>query len=163
MDKVTPADIEALIEIFDSSDWSELRLDLADFRIHLAKDPARRAFFEKESISGDNAEIGGKSPDIAQAQEKNPDSQIEIEIPEGHVLIRAPHLGTFYRAPKPGAKPFVSIGQRVDPDTEVCLIEVMKLFTAIRAGVRGVIRKVLADDGQMVEFDQPLILIELES
>ena len=58
-------------------------------------------------------------------------------------LVRAPNLGTFYRAPKPGAAPYVAIGQKVEAETEVCLIEVMKLFTSVCAGVAGTVREVL--------------------
>ena len=64
-------------------------------------------------------------------------------------------------APKPGAKPYVEIGQRVQPDTDVCVIEVMKLFTSVQAGVTGVVRQVLVKDAELVEFDQPLFLIEV--
>ena len=74
--------------------------------------------------------------------------------------MRAPNLGTFYRAPKPGAAPYVTVGQTVDADTEVCLIEVMKLFTSVLAGVEGTVRKVLVEDAELVEYDQPLFLIE---
>ena len=59
------------------------------------------------------------------------------EAPAHWVAVRAPNLGTFYRAPKPGAAPYVSVGQKVDAETEVCLIEVMKLFTYVLAGVSG--------------------------
>ena len=74
--------------------------------------------------------------------------------------MRAPNLGTFYRAPKPGAPPYVKIGQHVDAETELCLIEVMKLFTTVLAGVSGVVRQVLVEDAELVEFDQALFLIE---
>ena len=76
------------------------------------------------------------------------------------VVVRAPNLGTFYRAPKPGAPPYVAVGQRVEAATEVCLIEVMKLFTSVRAGVAGTVREMLVEDAELVEFDQPLFLIE---
>ena len=76
------------------------------------------------------------------------------------MAIRAPCLGTFYNAPKPGAPPFVSIGQPVSRETEVCLVEVMKLFTTVRAGVIGTIRELLVADSELVEFDQPLFYVE---
>ncbi len=74
--------------------------------------------------------------------------------------MRAPNLGTFYRSPKPGAAPYVTVGQTVGADTEVCLIEVMKLFTSVLAGVGGAVRRVLVEDAELVEYDQPLFLIE---
>ena len=72
------------------------------------------------------------------------------------IIVRAPYMGTFYRAPKPGAPIFVEVGSQVTPETELCLVEVMKLFTAIRAPMVGRIHAVLAVDGQMVEADQAL-------
>jgi acetyl-CoA carboxylase biotin carboxyl carrier protein len=69
-------------------------------------------------------------------------------------------LGTFYRAPKPGAASFVEIGQAVVPETELCLVEVMKLFTTLRAGMTGIIRQILVSDGEMIETGQPLFVIE---
>ena len=82
-----------------------------------------------------------------------------VAVPEGVVAIRAPMMGTFYRAPAPGEKQFVEEGQRVRADDTVCLIEVMKLFNSIRAGVDGEVVKIIAENGGLVEFDQPLIFI----
>ena len=81
-------------------------------------------------------------------------------IPDGQVAIRAPNLGTFYRAPKPGAPTYIEVGQQIEVTTEVCLIEVMKLFTPVQSGLRGIVREIRARDGQMVEFDAVLIIIE---
>ena len=68
--------------------------------------------------------------------------------------------GTFYAAPKPGEKPFVSVGSVVDEETDVCVIEAMKTFNNVKAGVRGKIAKVLVQNGQTVQFDQPLFLVK---
>ena len=81
-------------------------------------------------------------------------------VPPGWVQIRAPSLGTFYRAPKPGAPKFVEVGATVTPESDLCLIEVMKLFTTLRSGVSGTVREVYVQDGELVEFDQPLFLIQ---
>lgn len=75
-------------------------------------------------------------------------------------MVKAPSLGTFYRAPKPGAAPFVATGSTIGADSELCLIEVMKLFTTLRAGTAGTIREIYASDGDLVEYDQPLFLVE---
>lgn len=74
--------------------------------------------------------------------------------------MRAPYLGTFYRSAKPGSAPYVEVGATTEMDTEVCLIEVMKLFTAVRAGIAGRVHSVLVNDGQLVEANQPLLVIE---
>lgn len=73
--------------------------------------------------------------------------------------IQSPLLGTFYRSPKPGAPPFVDVGSVVEEDTTVAIIEVMKLMNTVRAGVRGVVTEVLAADGALVEFEQPLLRV----
>lgn len=73
--------------------------------------------------------------------------------------MRAPFLGTFYSSPKPGEPVFVKPGDRVEPDTVVCIIEVMKLVNSITAGMAGVIAAVHARDGDLVEFDQPLFTL----
>jgi len=69
-------------------------------------------------------------------------------------------VGTFYVAPEPGAPPFVRIGQVVEPDTTVCIIEVMKLMNSIPAQVRGIVSQVLVEDGATVQADTPLIILD---
>lgn len=76
------------------------------------------------------------------------------------VLIKSPMVGTFYRAPEPGAAPFVQPGQSVQADTTVCIIEVMKLMNTLQAGAEGVVKEILIGDGEAVEFGQLLIVIE---
>ncbi len=78
------------------------------------------------------------------------------DLPANAVVITAPNLGTFYRAPKPGSAPYVEIGGAVAVGDELCLIEVMKLFTSVRAEQAGRIHAILAEDGAMVEAGQPL-------
>ena len=75
------------------------------------------------------------------------------------VKVRAPLLGTFYSTPKPGEPPFVRVGDRVEPDTVVCIVEVMKLMNSVSAGVSGVIAAIHARDGELVEFDQLLFTV----
>jgi acetyl-CoA carboxylase biotin carboxyl carrier protein len=81
-------------------------------------------------------------------------------VPDGCEVVRAPYLGTFYRAPKPGEPHFVELGQTIEAGTDLCLVEVMKLFTAVRSETRGIIRQILAVDGQMVEEGAPLFALE---
>jgi acetyl-CoA carboxylase biotin carboxyl carrier protein len=75
--------------------------------------------------------------------------------------VSAPSMGTFYRAEKPGATPYVEVGQEVTPESELGLVEVMKLFTTVRAGVRGRVAKILVADATTITMGQPLFLIEL--
>lgn len=75
------------------------------------------------------------------------------------VVIRSPMVGTFYRAPEPGAAPFVEVGQAVEAETTVCIIEVMKLMNSLPAGCNGSVARILVDDGDAVEYGQPLIVV----
>jgi acetyl-CoA carboxylase biotin carboxyl carrier protein len=83
----------------------------------------------------------------------------ETALAPGEVAIRAPMLGTFYRAPAPGEPPFVEVGQHVRADDTVFMIEVMKLFSSIRAGIDGTVTRILATNESLVEYDQILIVI----
>jgi len=83
-----------------------------------------------------------------------------VDIPSGSVVIRSPMVGTFYRSPEPGAKPFVEVGQGVTPDTTVCIIEVMKLMNSLSAGSPGRVTHVLVNDAEPVDMGQALIVID---
>jgi acetyl-CoA carboxylase biotin carboxyl carrier protein len=83
---------------------------------------------------------------------------IAPEEPKGHE-VKAPMVGTFYRASGPGAKSFVEVGQTVKPGDTLCIIEAMKLLNEIEAEVAGTVKEILAENGQAVEYGQPLFLI----
>ena len=80
--------------------------------------------------------------------------------PDSSALITSPMVGTFYRAPEPGAPPFVDIGQEVEPESIVCIIEVMKLMHSIPAGCKGMVTHIGPQDGEPVQFGQVLLVIE---
>jgi acetyl-CoA carboxylase biotin carboxyl carrier protein len=80
------------------------------------------------------------------------------EEPKGHV-VKSPMVGTFYRSPSPGAKAFIEIGQTVKPGDTLCIIEAMKLLNEIEAEVAGEVKEVLVENGQAVEYGQPLFVI----
>jgi acetyl-CoA carboxylase biotin carboxyl carrier protein len=76
------------------------------------------------------------------------------------LTIISPMVGTFYRAPSPDSKPYVDVGSVVEKEDVVCIIEAMKMMNEIRAEMRGRVRKILAENGQPIEYDQPLFLLE---
>ncbi len=82
----------------------------------------------------------------------------EDAVPEGHV-VRSPMVGTFYRAPAPGSKNFAEIGQSVNAGDTLCIIEAMKLLNEIEADQGGVIKAILVENGQPVEYGEPLFVI----
>ena len=147
-------EVEALIRLFERSDWHELRLETDDLKLVLSKDADAAAL-------GSAAEAAAASAE--QAPPGSADSPADGAPADGLVPITAPNLGTFYRAPKPGVAPYVEVGQQVSEATEVCLIEVMKLFTPVRAGISGRIARACVEDGEMVEFGAPLFLVEPEA
>ncbi len=81
------------------------------------------------------------------------------EPPKGHTL-KSPMVGTFYRAPSPGAPPFVEVGQSVTKGQTLCIIEAMKLLNEIESDASGVVKSILVENGQPVEYGQPLFVIE---
>lgn len=89
-----------------------------------------------------------------------PSPVAEEDNDDSLVAITSPMVGTFYRAPSPGAAPFVKIGDSVDANKVVCIIEAMKLFNEIEAEVNGKVEKILVEDGQPVEYGQKLMLIK---
>ncbi len=87
-----------------------------------------------------------------------PEAPAEAEL-SGHA-VRSPMVGTFYRSPSPGAKSFIEIGQTVAAGDTLCIVEAMKMMNQIEADKSGVIKAILVEDGQPVEFDEPLFIIE---
>jgi acetyl-CoA carboxylase biotin carboxyl carrier protein len=160
----TPADIENLIELFNRSDWDEMHLKTDDLEIFLSNDPnARRPSAQVVAAPVAAPVVIGAASSAASAAAPAATASAhaaEVSIPAGMVAVRAPNLGTFYRAPKPGAPAYVEVGQAIEADTEVCLIEVMKLFTPVKSGVKGTVRQIVVNDGTMVEYEQILVIIE---
>jgi acetyl-CoA carboxylase biotin carboxyl carrier protein len=155
-DPKRPDEVEALIAEFTTSGLRELHVRCDDFEIYLSNDPQATGL--EEGVVTVTEAV--RPPPAARAP-AHPPARVQAarriaEAPDGLVFVRAPYMGTFYRAPKPGAPVFVDVGSDVTPDTDLCLVEVMKLFTAVRAPMAGRVHAVLAEDGQMVEVDQPL-------
>lgn len=158
------SDIEQLIEEFQQSGMRELHVRADGFELFLSTN-AEDGGIQVEQVHG--APVAGAvaapaiaaapAAPIAAAAVSAPSA--DVAIPDGAEIIRAPYLGTFYRSPKPGSPVYVDVGSEVAPETEMCLVEVMKLFTAVRAGVKGRVHQILATDGQMVQADQPLFVV----
>lgn len=140
-----------ILKLIEESNFDELHLEVGGLKLVVRK---------QGSISG----IQGQSAAAEGGQEaKSVPQKIEFEatalLEEGLLPIRAPMLGTFYKRPEPGAPPYVGVGTFVKEHDTVCLIEVMKVFSAVKAGVKGYIDKILAESGQLVEYGQILFLV----
>ena len=156
---IDPKDIESILELFNKSDWDEMHLKTDELEIFLSNDPAATGPSPSGAALQSDA-IASTTRTVDATPASTGATAIIRVVPDGMVAVSAPNLGTFYRAPKPGAAPYVEVGQEVVADTEVCLIEAMKLFTPVSAGTAGVIHEIWIDDAQMVEFDQILIVID---
>lgn len=162
MDKrIRPDDIEALVADFEASDCTELHIRFEGFELHLSADPAVKTVAHQTNVSKQSAGQSAR-PSAAPAPAAS-GGDADADSLEGLTIVRAPYLGTFYRAPKPGEPSYVEVGSIVSAENELCLVEVMKLFTAVRAGIDGTIARILAADGQMVEAGQPLFAIDAKS
>jgi acetyl-CoA carboxylase biotin carboxyl carrier protein len=154
-------DIEALIADFQASGMRELHVRAGDVEIYLSTDAAAPGLGAKAEV----VQIAASAPAAAAPAAPLPAAPAPVTpaspsgLPDNAVIVRAPYLGTFYRAPKPGSPVYVDVGSIVTAETEMCLVEVMKLFTAVRADVAGTVHAILATDGAMVEADQPLFAV----
>lgn len=100
------------------------------------------------------------SPDAVENEGSQSPGAHPSELAPGEVAVTSPMVGTFYVAPQPGAPAFVSVGDRVEPDSVLGIVEVMKLMNNIEAGVSGTVARILVTNEQAVEFGQPLIVIQ---
>lgn len=157
-------DIEALVRQFQGSDLTELHVRMDGFQLFLSRNADGTTPWDgvggpvpspsaKARPNSRASQVGASASSAREAEEA-------IQVPNGMQAVCAPYLGHFYRAPKPGEPNYVEVGQQVEPGSDLCLIEVMKLFTAVRAETKGVVRHVYAVDGQMVQEGQPLFAIE---
>ena len=159
-------EIMEIINVLNESDFDELRLEMTGLKLILSKNALDSPHQMPEPL-GDKGQ-GRVSSERYTPVESERDKTSELtdtkEVgqleEEGLIPIKAPLLGIFYRSPKPGAPPFVEVGDGVTEDDTVCLIEVMKLFNTVKADVKGRIVKICAENNQMVEYNQTLYLID---
>ncbi len=140
-----------MIQAFERSDWREIEVRVGDASVHLVADghtPTEAA----PKRSDDAVGAGGPSAEHTEAS---------TAVPAGSHIVAAPSPGVFWRAPEPGAPPFAEVGHRVDPDTTLCIIEVMKLMSHVKAGVGGTVVAIPAEDGDTIGTGQALFAIDV--
>jgi acetyl-CoA carboxylase biotin carboxyl carrier protein len=152
---LTDDDVREILRIIDESELDELRIDMRGFRLHVRRGGAS---------PHDPAELAPPPApaerEPAPAAPAPPPPEPAAASPNGAATIDAPMLGTFYRASAPGEQPFVDVGSEVDPDTVVCLIEVMKMMNSVKAGVSGTVVEVCATNAELVEYGEPLFRVD---
>ncbi|AOR79667.1 biotin/lipoyl-containing protein [Novosphingobium resinovorum] len=160
-DETSLPELELLIAEFKQSGLRELHARCGELEVYLSQDA------DASGLDAPRVSVAAPVASAAPASKAAPAAAVAAPagapaVPDGAVVVTAPYLGTFYRAPKPGAPNYVEVGGRVSAETEVCLVEVMKLFTAVRAGAAGTVLEVLASDGDLVSAGQPLFVIRPE-
>lgn len=157
-------DVVRIIQLLDASHFDELRLESEGVKLHLRRNGAGDSSVVTSAPMpvAAVAPVASKPASGADTPVNKPPIQTQSTAVSSNLIdIKAPMLGTFYGAPKPGAAPFVSAGSQVTKDTAIGIIEVMKLMNSVSAGVEGEIAEVLVRDGDLVEFDQVLMRVKV--
>ena len=158
--------IKKLIELLEESSLTEIEIVEGEESVRLsraaASGPAHMMPAYPGALPAHVQAAAWSAPGGAPAPEARPAAGGEAAedegVPEG-TLVRAPMVGTFYASPSPDADAFVSLGQRVSEGETMCIIEAMKMFNQIEAEASGTVVAILVENGQPVEFDQPLFVI----
>ena len=151
-------EILEVLELFQKSGWEDLTLESGGLRLSISKTGKAQTFARSPGETRDapvhQEEASRVSPGLQKPVASSP------AIDPRWIAVKAPMLGTFYSAPKPGAPPFVALGQAVTADDNVCILEVMKLMNYVKAGASGKVAHIAIANGDLAEFDQALIYID---
>jgi acetyl-CoA carboxylase biotin carboxyl carrier protein len=151
---LSPDDVRDVLRVLDSSGLDELHLDLGDLSLTVRREGASGWTAEQQVLRRPVVERAAEAARVVEPQTPR------AAVPEGLVAVHPPLLGTFYRAPKPGAPPFVEVGDAVTEDTVVGIVETMKMMTPVHAGVRGTVVEFRTDDGGFADTDAVLLLVD---
>ncbi|MDO8298611.1 acetyl-CoA carboxylase biotin carboxyl carrier protein [Lacisediminimonas sp.] len=144
--------LKTLIDLVAESDIAELEVTEGESKVRIVKSsPAPQG-----QMMMMPHQVAAPAPAVAAAVV--PEAAPAPVVPEGHV-VKSPMVGTFYRAATPGAAPFVAVGTEVKLGDTLCIIEAMKLLNEIDAEVTGVVKQILVENGQPIEYGQPLFII----
>ena len=145
--------VKKLIKLLDSSDLAEIEIEEEGSKIRLSKPRPKIS----QNIPAVQLPI---SQPLAATAEPKAEEKKEEPKAENLAEVRSPMVGTFYRSPSPDADPYVNVGSEIKAGKTICIIEAMKLMNEIESEVTGKVVKILAENGQAVEFDQVLFLVE---
>ena len=164
--ELTNEDVADILALLDSLPYDTLDLRTESFRLTLRRTPGA-GWTEESELLARPAEVSpeaGRPPaDGAGRGAASAGTGADGGDADGLVAVAAPLPGTFYRAPRPGAPPFVEIGDAVGPDTVIAIIETMKLMNSVHAGSQGRVARILLQNGEFAPLGAPLLLIEPDS
>ncbi|EOV4650098.1 acetyl-CoA carboxylase biotin carboxyl carrier protein [Vibrio parahaemolyticus] len=147
--------IKKLIELVEESGIAELEISEGEESVRIS----RHGTAAPAPVHYAAAPVAAPAPLAAPVAEAPAAEAPAAAVPAGHQVL-SPMVGTFYRSPSPDAKSFVEVGQKVNAGDTLCIVEAMKMMNQIEADKSGVVTAILVEDGQPVEFDQPLVVIE---
>ncbi len=157
-------DVLHILKLIDESKFDFFQLEVGELKITVSKGDPLPLNSTPQSVPAAPAPApaptAAKPAPAAQAPATSSANVEARAAAEGLLTITAPLLGTFYVAPEPGAAPFTQVGAQVTEDTTVGLVEVMKVFNSVRAGVNGTVVEVVAQNGHFVEYGQTLFLVK---
>ena len=147
--------LKTLIDLVSESNVSELEITEAEGKVRIVKGGGAVV----QHFAPAPMAMGAPALPAAGAAPAAPAPPAVVEAPAGHI-VKSPMVGTFYRSSSPGAKPFIEIGSQVKEGETICIIEAMKILNEIETDKAGTITKILCENGQAVEYGQPLFVIE---
>jgi acetyl-CoA carboxylase biotin carboxyl carrier protein len=179
--EMSPETIKALLDAFERSDWREMVVTVGDDRLHVSRDPLPDAAVAPvppatpappaapippaPAVSSGGGAVGGPAPEEALATGGgggSPAATGPAEETARGTAIESPSVGLFWRAPAPGAPPFVEVGGKVAAGETVAIVEVMKLMNHVSSPVDGVVTAILVENGAPVEFGQAIVVVDPE-
>ncbi|MDJ0892266.1 MAG: acetyl-CoA carboxylase biotin carboxyl carrier protein [Gammaproteobacteria bacterium] len=152
--------IKKLIELLDESGVAEIEIQEGEESVRISRHCAVAPVTTGVPAAVPTTPVAVAAPAPAAPSEPQEAAASEADtLPSGHV-VKSPMVGTFYRSPSPGAKSFVEVGSQVEVGDVLCIIEAMKILNQIEADVAGVIKAIPGENGQPVEYGQPIFVIE---
>ena len=150
--------LKTLIDLVSESNVSELEITEAEGKVRIVKGMPSQA--QAVVYGPAPVQAGQAAPSSAPAAAALKEGEASSDAAETGFVVKSPMVGTFYRSASPGAKPFVEVGSQVKEGDTVCIVEAMKILNEIEADKTGTIKKILGENGQAVEYGQPLFVIE---
>ena len=154
------AQVDEILRIIEEFPAAEIRFEYQDLKLYVRRGSVDGRPPAKSALSAPRAQSQAPGPVEAKPAEKRKAKKPAPAERKGLEPVTAPMMGVFYRAPTPGAEPYVEVGQRVSPATDLCIIEVMKVMNLIKAPCAGAIVEIQAENGAMVEPGQVLMWIK---
>jgi acetyl-CoA carboxylase biotin carboxyl carrier protein len=164
--EMSPETIRALLDAFERSDWREMVVEVGEDRLHVSRDPLPDSAMAPAAPGAAPAPPAPAAPvpasDGVAAAPAPAAPATATAVPENGMKIDSPSVGLFWRAPAPGAPPFVEVGGPVAAGETVAIVEVMKLMNHVASPVDGVVTAILVENGAAVEYGQPIVVVDPE-